>query len=45
MPDNQLPSLAQLDALREAIVLASKPRLTLSMTLRRRISVHDFPPP
>jgi SpoVK/Ycf46/Vps4 family AAA+-type ATPase len=27
------------------VVLVSKPRLTLSMTLRRRLSVYDFPPP
>ena len=27
------------------VVLASKPKLTLSMTLQRRFSVYDFPPP
>jgi SpoVK/Ycf46/Vps4 family AAA+-type ATPase len=27
------------------VVLASKPRFVLSMSLRRRISVYDFPPP
>lgn len=27
-----------------AVVLASKSRLTLSIALRRRVSVHDFPP-
>jgi SpoVK/Ycf46/Vps4 family AAA+-type ATPase len=27
------------------VVLVSRPRLTLSMTLRRRFSVYDFPPP
>jgi SpoVK/Ycf46/Vps4 family AAA+-type ATPase len=27
------------------VVLVSKPRLTLSMTLQRRFSVYDFPPP
>jgi SpoVK/Ycf46/Vps4 family AAA+-type ATPase len=27
------------------VVLASKPKLTLSMALQRRFSVYDFPPP
>jgi len=27
------------------VVLVSRPRLTLSMTLQRRFSVYDFPPP
>jgi hypothetical protein len=27
------------------VVLASRPRLALSMTLQRRFSVYDFPPP
>jgi SpoVK/Ycf46/Vps4 family AAA+-type ATPase len=40
--DYLLRRIEQYDGL---VVLASKPKLTLSMTLQRRFSVYDFPPP
>jgi SpoVK/Ycf46/Vps4 family AAA+-type ATPase len=39
--DSLLRSIEEYDGL---VVLVSKPRLTLPMTLRRRFSVYDFPP-
>jgi SpoVK/Ycf46/Vps4 family AAA+-type ATPase len=40
--DYLLRRIEQYDGL---VVLASKPKLTLSMSLQRRFSVYDFPPP
>lgn len=40
--DYLLLRMEKYDAL---VVLVSRPRLTLSMTLQRRFSVYDFPPP
>jgi SpoVK/Ycf46/Vps4 family AAA+-type ATPase len=39
--DSLLQSIEEYDGL---VVLVSKPKLTLPMTLRRRFSVYDFPP-